>query len=270
MSVMTAPASARTRFWLRRAILLLALAAAAAGLVVLIGSEPRPAAPAVPRPVAPFTAGSGTKSARVLPATDGKPGPTVIFLHGWGLVGPDAYRAWIDHLRERGATVIVPRYQRDLRTWSPLVPDAALDGVESALSRLPDRPRDVVVAGHSAGGILAVDYAARARRRGLPPARAVLAVYPGGALRDMPPLTADAGALPRRTRLVVMESSEDAVVGTGPAEALLEDAAQLPDSQRSLILVDDAEAGDHFAPAGDSAAARRVFWPVLDRLISEP
>ncbi|MGI9099229.1 MAG: alpha/beta fold hydrolase [Solirubrobacteraceae bacterium] len=87
-----------------------------------------------------------------------------MFLHGWGLTGPKAYDGWLRHLTARGSTVIVPRYQSSSGTNSEDVPDSALAGVRSALRRLRPRPRRVVVVGHSVGGILAVDYAARASR----------------------------------------------------------------------------------------------------------
>ncbi|MDI9793239.1 alpha/beta hydrolase, partial [Pseudomonas aeruginosa] len=42
--------------------------------------------------------------------------PLVIFLHGWSVMQPDLYRAWIDHIVRRGMVVVYPRYQPDLKT----------------------------------------------------------------------------------------------------------------------------------------------------------
>jgi acetyl esterase/lipase len=206
----------------------------------------------------------------VLPGRGPRRGPTVVFFHGWGLTGPTAYRSWLRHLTSGGSTVIVPRYQTSLRTSSEAVPDNALAGVRSALRRLRPRPRGVVVVGHSVGGILAVDYAARARELGLPPALAVMAVLPGGALRDMPPVPEDDPAsLPSTIRrLLVLASPTDRVVGTTPAQAIFEGAVNVPDARRRLIEVHDPVAGDHFAPVVGSVAARRTFWSPLDRILS--
>lgn len=225
---------------------------------------------APPDAPAPFVVGSGATSARVLPGRGRWRRPTVVFLHGWGLTGPTAYRSWLRHLTLRGSTVIVPRYQTSLRTWSEAVPDNALAGARSALGRLRPRPRGVVVVGHSVGGILAVDYAARARELRLPPALAVMSVFPGGALRDMPPVPEDDPArLPSTIRqLMVLASPTDRVVGTSPAQVIFEGAVNVPDARRRLIQVDDPVAGDHFAPVVDSAAARRTFWGPLDRILS--
>lgn len=266
MSEVSSPDPA-PRHGLRRGVAL--LAAAAALVLVLVASRggddrSSPRTPAALRSA--FTVGRGVEATRVLPPIGPSNGETVIFLHGWGLVGPSAYSPWLEHLRRGGSTVLVPRYQRDLRTASSRVPDAVLAGVRGAVQRLPDRPTDVVVVGHSTGGVLALDYATKAPRARLPPARAVLAIYPGGALRDMPPLTADAAALPRGTRVILMASAADQVVGIAPAQRLYADAEHLG-PRRELTLVDDPGATDHFAPARPGEAARRTFWPVADALI---
>ena len=192
-----------------------------------------------------------------------------MFLHGWGLTGPKAYDAWLRHLTARGSTVIVPRYQTSLRTDSQKVPDNALAGVRAALRRLRPRPTRVVLIGHSVGGVLAVDYAAHARSLGLPRAAAVMIIYPGRTLKDMPPVPEeDPAQIPAGVRqLLVLASPTDRLVGTTPAEAIAAGAVKLPPSRRRLITVDDAVAGDHFAPALDSAEARREFWKRADRLI---
>jgi len=42
--------------------------------------------------------------------------PLVVFVHGWSLMQPDLYRAWIEHIVRRGAIVLYPRYQQNLKT----------------------------------------------------------------------------------------------------------------------------------------------------------
>lgn len=218
----------------------------------------------------PFTAGTGARAARVLPARGGNRRPAVVFLHGWGLLGRDAYRPWLRHLAARGSTVIVPRYQDGLQTPSSEVLDNAIAGVRAAVARLRPPPSRVVVVGHSTGGVLAVDYAVRAPSLGLPPASAVMAIYPGAALRTMPPIPQeDPAALPATVRrMVVLASASDVVVGTAPAEAIQQGATGLPLERRELILVTEPGAGDHFAPVTDTPAARRVFWRTLDDLLA--
>lgn len=256
----------------QRALVLAGIVAVVAAGFLLLARDDRPAGrEAQARQARPFTAGRGMESARVLPALGRDAAPTVVFLHGWGLVGPKAYAAWIDHLRRRGSRVIVPRYQRDVRTPSPLVADAVLAGVRAAVSRLDadDRPREVVVIGHSVGAVLGIDYATRAEGAGLPRARAVLAIYPGGALRNMPAVAADASRLPPGSRFVVLASPADEVVGVGPAQQLFAAAAHLGETRRELVLIEDVGATDHFAPARANRPARTAFWRVADRLIAD-
>ena len=213
--------------------------------------------------------GTGPRAAVVVRRSDAPPQPAVIFLHGWKLLGRDAYRGWYDHLARRGLTVIAPRYQ--LRRGTP--PEDALEnalaGVRAALRRVPVSGGRVTVAGHSAGGVLAADYAAVAAAEGLPRARSVLIVYPGSAIRGSAtgiPST-DLSQIPADTRLVVMASPADPVVGDVPARTIYESATAIPPERRTFVSVDDPRASDHFAPAVSSRTARTVFWRRLDRLV---
>lgn len=247
-----------------------AVIAVIAGMALAVSSFEDPGPDRTPKPPRPFAVGSGAESALVLPARGRQRRPVVVFLHGWGLIGPEAYRGWLRHLTRRGSTVIVPRYQASLRARPEAVPDDALAGVRSALERLRPRPRRVVVVGHSVGGVLAVDYAVRARTLGLPAAQAVMSIFPGAALRDMSAVPqADPARLPSTVRrLLVLESTSDDVVSTSVAEDIYHGATGLPEERRELVTIREAAAGDHFAPVVDAPAARRVFWARLDRLLS--
>ncbi|MBF2898540.1 alpha/beta hydrolase, partial [Pseudomonas aeruginosa] len=62
--------------------------------------------------------------------------PLVIFLHGWSVMQPDLYRAWIDHIVRRGMVVVYPRYQPDLKTPNADFLDNAAGALGDALRRL--------------------------------------------------------------------------------------------------------------------------------------
>lgn len=235
----------------------------------LTASGPPPPPPP-PAPVRRFNVGSGPTGAVVIRRADRRRRPVVIFLHGWQIVGRQDYRGWLAHLARRGATVIAPRYQV-AATPPEAVLGNALEGVRAALRRFPGRTDDVTVTGHSAGGALAADYAAEAAREGLPPARRVLAVYPGRAIRGTAGIpAADLSRIPSDVRLVVMVSAADQVVGEGPGRELFAAASGIPEPRRTLVQVRDAQVGGHYAPTAATAAARRVFWRRLDRLIALP
>lgn len=261
---------ARTVYRRRRAPWVLVLALAALAVVVAVTAGRGPGS-APPPPLRPFTAGRGARSALVLPARGQRRRPAVLFLHGWGLTGRTAYRSWLRHLTVGGSTVVVPRYQTSLDTPSTQVPANAVAGVRAALRRLRPRPSGFVVVGHSVGGVLAIDYAVEAAGRGLPPALAVVSIYPGGAFKTMPPIPQDASSgIPASTRrLLVMASPTDTIVGTGPAQAIYDNATSLPPGRRELVAIDDPVAGNHFAPAVDSPAARRAFWAPVDSVLAE-
>ncbi len=173
--------------------------AAVAALTAVARDVPLRGAPA--QPLA-RTVGSGPTAAVVLRPPGAPPRArlaTVVFLHGWGGVRPAVYGPWLLHLLAGGRQVIYPVYQQP-PFLSPQAAFAdAVAGLRAALRVAPADPEDVVAAGHSAGGALAEDLAAGARRLGLPQPRAVLAAYPGRGFVGSPPVPAR-GHAARRAR----------------------------------------------------------------------
>ena len=150
-------------------------------------------------------------------------------------------------------------------------PRQALGNVLAALRIALARPGldtgSLVVAGHSAGGARAADYAALARTARLPVPRAIFALYPGrrlprvpDGLPEIPPRRIASG-----TRILALASQTDGIVGTGTARELVDGATR---ADARLVLVEDPAVGDHQAPLRTGAAARRAFWAPLDRLIA--
>lgn len=215
--------------------------------------------------------GRGVRAAAIVRRSDVEgPQPIVIFLHGWGETERDDYWPWIRHLAATGNTVIVPRYQRSAQDPPYLVLDRALAGIRTALKRAPAEPGKLVVAGHSAGGALASDYAAIAASEGLPRPVAVYALYPGRAILGypggVPPV--DGSRIAPSTRIVALAGAGDTVVGTAPAKALLAAATRVPAERRRYVLVNNAAVNDHYAPLRSGRRSRAVFWKRLDRLIA--
>jgi acetyl esterase/lipase len=214
------------------------------------------------------TVGSGPQTATIVrPDVDGRL-PVVLFLHGWGATRPRFYRPWLEHLARAGNAVIYPRYQDSVVEPPPQVLGNVLAGVRAALARIDEDPGSLVVAGHSAGGALAADYAAIARSVRLPVPLAVFSAYPGRRLPRLPfgiP-ELDPRRIPASTRVVALAGTRDRVVGTRPARRIARRAGA---RQRSLVVVSAPDAADHLGPQRSDAAARREFWARLDRLILE-
>jgi len=107
----------------------------------------------------------------------GRPKRLVIFFHGQGgavEATPQNHRPWIDHLVARGAAVIYPRYE----VYSQSVLDPAVAGIRTAERRLELSGVPVIALGYSRGAALAVEYAAVARRHGVPVPDAIETVNP--------------------------------------------------------------------------------------------
>lgn len=227
--------------------------------------RPRPVVAAATRRV---DVGRGARAAAVFRrGNGGAPEPVVLFLHGWSLVDPASYEPWISHLVRAGATVVYPIYQVPpfVDTVTPL--PNVLAALRLALARVRVAPGRLVVAGHSAGGALAADYAASAQAAGLPAPAAVLSVYPGRSLRGFAPRipTVSAGMIPAGTRVLVLAGARDRVVGTRIARTIVRTATR---ARATLRIVRDPAAYDHGAPQRSEPAARRAFWAPLDRLVA--
>ncbi|KAF1051039.1 MAG: hypothetical protein GAK43_02584 [Stenotrophomonas maltophilia] len=172
--------------------------------------------------------------------------PLVVFMHGWSVMQPDLYRAWIEHIVRRGAIVIYPRYQADLRTPAANFLDNAAGAIRQALVELQDGHlglradlQQVAYLGHSAGGLIATGLAASASARQLPAARAVMAVEPGrsqGPRWRQVPLPDLAGLSPG-TLLLSVCGEEDNRVGCDDAQRIYREASRLPSTDKNLLLI---------------------------------
>lgn len=247
--------------------------------------QPPPAAPdARPGPGEPSAArsryalrdaervdvGSGPQGVAIFrprQAVPWQPRPVVIFLHGWVAIDPARYGPWIGHLVRNGSTVVYPAYQtkptRD--TVTPLA--NVLAGVRSALGHVAIVPGRLVVAGHSAGGALAADYAAVAAANGLPAPAAVFSVYPGRRLRHLTTTIPefDLASIAPGTRVLAYAGERDSAVGSSAARRIVTGAVH---ADARLEVVRDDAVDDHSAPRRYDGAAQRTFWEPLDALIS--
>lgn len=181
-----------------------------------------------------------------------EPVPLVIFLHGFTAVDPDFYGAWIDHIVRGGAVVVFPFYQ----TLNPLTlrPSEYLANAQTAIADAVERlgqsgraridSARTAVVGHSAGGVLAVNYAATAAANGLPAPIALMPVEPGGCRGCSSDLSGrfgisleDLSTLDPSIRAIVVAGDADGVVGTEPARHIWESMTSLAPGNRDYVLI---------------------------------
>ncbi len=109
-----------------------------------------------------------------------RPALTVLYLHGGGYCtgSPATYRAITGHLAVRcGAQVLVPDYRLAPEHAFPAAVDDAIAAYRALLARGVE-PRELVIAGDSAGGGLTLAAALRLRELALPLPRALLLFSP--------------------------------------------------------------------------------------------
>jgi acetyl esterase/lipase len=243
-------------------------------------APPPPPAPETPPAVEPSAAyappgteridvGIGPQAAAIFraPAAAATPGPVVLFLHGWVALDAARYGPWIGHLVRGGATVIYPAYQTK-PAYDTITPLAnLLAGVRAALEHVQVAPGRLVVAGHSAGGALAADYAAVALANALPVPAAIFSVYPGRKLRHLavPIPAVDPSLVAPDTRVLAYAGERDTAVGSGTAARIV---AAVPQADATLRIVRDDAVDDHSAPRRFDSAAQRTFWEPLDELVA--
>lgn len=181
--------------------------------------------------------------------------PVVVFTHGWGAVDPKHYEAWLDHLARKGAIVIYPRYQENLRVKPDTFTANAITGVRRALdwlARNPDLPHPDparwATVGHSAGGVLAANLSVELPKAGLPAPKAVMSVEPGitrGEKGTLIPL-ADLSRTDPATLLLAITGDADQLVGDHDARRIYAETTGIPAVNKDLL---ELSSDDHGSPA---------------------
>ena len=201
----------------------------------------------------------------------------VVFGHGWGAMSPDYYGAWITHIVRRGRTVILPRYQANLRTPVRDFTGHALAATKRALEELrapghvaPDE-RGLVFVGHSMGGLVAANLAARAARGELPPPLALMAVEPGKTWRETSPIVfplEDLSGLPPSLLLVTLVGDDDELVGEIDARKVYLGASRVSPLNKGYVRMFSDDYGapelraDHRAPTAPATLVEAADGPV--------
>jgi len=213
--------------------------------------------------------------------------PLVVFLHGWSAMSPEPYMLWIEHTVKKGRIVVYPRYQESLFTRAEDFTPNAIKAVKGAIKELGDgehvRPEldKMIIAGHSAGGIISVNMAILAESEGLPSPSALMCVEPGITERNgrkVVPLL-DPARIPDIPLLVVVGDA-DKNVGDMDAKKIFSTSRA---GIKNYIVMhsddhgDPALIADHYAPLATREGWADIhnsvnaldyygFWKLLDAL----
>jgi acetyl esterase/lipase len=230
--------------------------------------------------------GSGARAYWLFEPAAPKPesAPLVVFNHGWGAMDPRAYRAWIDHIVQRGNIVVYPLYQDSLRTAPSAFTPNAIAAVQDSIRTLQAETGHVkpqlehfALVGHSMGGPISANMAAAWQAQGLPLPRALMCVEPGKTWGRRAAIElADLKQIPAETLLLTVVGDDDRLVRDIDAKRIFIESARVPLENKSFItlLSDDhgrpALNANHMAPvtwAGKTDALDYFgFWKLFDGL----
>lgn len=223
----------------------------------------------------------------------------VVFNHGYGGYNPMIYGQWIRHLVRKGNIVIFPRYQKNLLSpgTKKFAPNIAT-GIRDALVELDTgdhvKPitRQLVLIGHSYGGVISTYLGVKYEAFGLPQPKGVLACNPGTGIFKGGKLDSYE-AMPSNTKIILVSGDGDHVVGDKFSKRVFETAINTPnrnwivqfedehgeeevdDEHNEVYSVDEAFHSGHKTMGGwrskrvseTNAADFYCFWKLADALI---
>ncbi len=182
----------------------------------------------------------------------------IVFNHGYGGYNPMIYGKWIKHLVRKGNIVIFPRYQKNVYSPNPKYFSSNVSqAIRDAFKKMENgnfiKPitRNFAMVGHSYGGVITADLAVNFENHSIPKPVAILLCSPGsgpftGGLLD------SYEAIPADTKMIVMVSEDDKIVGDKLGKKIFETATKVV--QRNYInqLRDNSTSPPHKAGHNES------------------
>lgn len=149
--------------------------------------------------------------------SDRRQSTPVVFVHGYGALNPMIYGGWIRHLTNAGHVVIFPRYQKGLLGTSaddfvPFTAEAIRNAMTDARGKGIELDDKLYLIGHSYGGVIIANLAARWKELSLPQPGIALLCEPGSGPLRGGVLDAYDG-ISEKTSLVVVVGDDDQTVG---------------------------------------------------------
>ncbi|MEM9347692.1 MAG: hypothetical protein AAGB26_13855 [Planctomycetota bacterium] len=198
-----------------------------------------------------------------------KPLPVVLFLHGLNLPHYAGYQSWIHHLVKRGNIVVFPRYQAhgivDPKTFTTEAAKAARSAITKCdgMDHVEADPDRLAMIGHSLGGTIIANLAARPEHFGLPVPKALMHLQTSDTKADsglgalLPSISQDHSTIAKGTLMLVVDVEDDWIVGPKAGQRILDAAEKVNAAdKRRLLLRSDT----HGVPALIAGHSVPVAW----------
>lgn len=165
--------------------------------------------------------------------------PVIVFIHGYSAYNPMVYGQWIRHLVQSGNIIIFPRYQENMVSTPPsefvqntvtAIKDALAKQAEEG--RVHPKAHELIMVGHSFGGAIIGNLLATYDQFDLPECKGAMLVSAGtGPIEGF--VLDSYASIPSYTKMLMMVSENDLVVGDVFAQKVFETAVNTPD--RNLV-----------------------------------
>jgi pimeloyl-ACP methyl ester carboxylesterase len=200
-----------------------------------------------------------------------KSAPVVIFCHGWGVMSPNTYGAWIKHLVRRGNIVIYPQYQavllasmRDFTGNCVLAEKAAFVELQNGGHVTPELDH-VAIVGHSMGGAIVPNLAALASSENLPIPKAICCVEPDNHASFAPAIQMpmeDLSKIPAAALTLIIVGDRDLIARQDTATEIFSRLGQIPNEKKNyLMLVSDTHGSPPLIANHAAPVAREILDP---------
>ncbi|HET6372418.1 MAG TPA: alpha/beta hydrolase, partial [Candidatus Polarisedimenticolia bacterium] len=189
-----------------------------------------------------------------------KEAPVVLFLHGWRGTNPHDYGGWIDHIVRRGNIVIYPIYESGSFSEEPeKMMESAIKSTKAAIESLKKsgsvKPQldQFAIVGHSLGGGLTAQIAARAEKAGLPVPKALMPSQPGWRGGDTIPVD-KLSQIPATALVLVVVGDEDQFGKTRQGKPIFAALGHIPKDHKRYVIIPTDNHGnppllaDHSSP----------------------
>ena len=203
----------------------------------------------------------------------------VVFNHGYTYNTTPYYQQWLRHLVRKGNVVIFPVYQTQYTNPAFFTTNAiwstkdAITYMNAVATVKPDTTAGMTLIGHSWGGPVSANMAARWSSQGLPQPKAILFSEPYWDTID-----SSLAGIPSTTKIDCVVGNYDQIVGRYGCDALWPKLGHVPTSNRNYVWMFSDYFGtpdlvsDHNAPAELSGPSSvdaldwYGFWKLGDAL----